>query len=206
MFRMLTTACLTLLLPCAAMAITVQVEGIAKDGEIRKVHAKCIATIDGKSTTGENLRPTVSWEGAPKGTLSYALVVSDPDVPADLRVANQKGMTITKKDDRQTFYHWVHFNIPAEVHAMPAGATFGYGTAANNTVSNSPRYDGPCPPWNDEKLHHYHFKVIALNVKKIELKSGADTLDALEAINAHSIGEGELVGTYTLNPTMRNGL
>jgi len=206
MRRTLATACLTLMLPCTAMALTIEVEGLAKDGEIHKTHAKCIATIDGKSTAGENIRPRVSWEGAPKGTLSYAIVVSDPDVPADLRLANKKDTTISKNDDRQTFYHWVHFNIPPEVHAMPAGSTFGYGTAAKNTVSNSPRYDGPCPPWNDEKLHHYHFKIIALDVKKIELESGADTLDALEAINAHSIGEVERVGTYTLNPTMRDGL
>src|SRR3546814_13406313 len=24
-------------------------------------------------------------------------------------------------------------------------------------------YDGPCPPWNDERVHRYHFEVIAMH-------------------------------------------
>ncbi len=29
--------------------------------------------------------------------------------------------------------------------------------------------DGPYPPWNDERLHHYHFRVYALDVADLGL-------------------------------------
>ena len=30
-------------------------------------------------------------------------------------------------------------------------------------------YNGPCPPWNDDTVHHYHFFVYALSVKSLGL-------------------------------------
>ena len=30
-------------------------------------------------------------------------------------------------------------------------------------------YDGPCPPWNDELLHHYRFTLYALDVPSLGL-------------------------------------
>jgi phosphatidylethanolamine-binding protein (PEBP) family uncharacterized protein len=27
-------------------------------------------------------------------------------------------------------------------------------------------YDGPCPPWNDERMHHYIFTIYALDIDK----------------------------------------
>jgi phosphatidylethanolamine-binding protein (PEBP) family uncharacterized protein len=29
--------------------------------------------------------------------------------------------------------------------------------------SNYGGYDAPCPPWNDARLHHYHFIVYAID-------------------------------------------
>jgi Raf kinase inhibitor-like YbhB/YbcL family protein len=29
-------------------------------------------------------------------------------------------------------------------------------------------YDGPCPPWNDEIVHHYVFTVFALDVERLD--------------------------------------
>ena len=31
-------------------------------------------------------------------------------------------------------------------------------------------YDGPCPPWNDERPHHYIFRLYALDTPRLQLE------------------------------------
>ena len=46
-------------------------------------------------------------------------------------------------------------------------------TASNDAMKGQYYgYDGPCPPWNDELVHHYHFTVYALSVKSLDLPAG----------------------------------
>ena len=60
-------------------------------------------------------------------------------------------------------------------------------------------YDGPFPPFNDERLHHYHFTVYALDVPSLGLEGEFKLDDVREAIEGHVLDQGELVATYTLN-------
>ncbi|HVC16119.1 MAG TPA: YbhB/YbcL family Raf kinase inhibitor-like protein, partial [Rhodanobacter sp.] len=61
-------------------------------------------------------------------------------------------------------------------------------------------YDGQCPPWNDTLVHHYHFRVYALDVAQLPLSDGFK-LDALRAaMHGHVLAEAELTGIYSLNP------
>jgi phosphatidylethanolamine-binding protein (PEBP) family uncharacterized protein len=63
-------------------------------------------------------------------------------------------------------------------------------------------YDGPCPPWNDERLHHYRFHLRALDVA-LDLHDGF-ALSELEAmLQGHVLAEAALTGTYTLNAALR---
>ena len=55
--------------------------------------------------TGKNISPALSWKDAPKGTKSFALSVYDPDAPTG-----------------SGFWHWVVFNIPADVTSLAKGA------------------------------------------------------------------------------------
>ena len=64
-------------------------------------------------------------------------------------------------------------------------------------------YDGPCPPWNDERLHHYHFRLFALDVETLELPVNYTLADLNAAMDGHVLAEAELVGTYSLNPALR---
>ena len=64
-------------------------------------------------------------------------------------------------------------------------------------------YDGPCPPWNDEIIHHYYFTVFALDVSSLELSGSFGGPDVLAAMRGHILAEGRWVGTYTLNPDLR---
>ena len=63
-------------------------------------------------------------------------------------------------------------------------------------------YDGPCPPWNDERLHHYLFRLYALDVPRLALAERFTGRQALEAIHGHILDEARLVVAYSLNPAL----
>ena len=61
-------------------------------------------------------------------------------------------------------------------------------------------YDGPCPPWNDDVVHHYHFTVYALSVSSLGLPKDFDGPAVLDAMKDKILAQGELLGLYTQNP------
>ena len=64
-------------------------------------------------------------------------------------------------------------------------------------------YDGPCPPWNDLRLHHYVFTVYALDVDKLPISGRFTGTEALAALKPHILAQASITGTYTLNPSLR---
>lgn len=207
---------LTLLAAPAAYAtspvlyLDVSAEPIVGGKPIPEKHALCIPTADGKSGPGENIRPTIRWGDAPAGTQSFAILVTDPDVPASFDDAGKEGRVVAAEAPRQLFYHWGAYNIPATATALEGGdATLplSLGTEVPNSlgsyVKRPGQFGGPCPPWNDERLHHYHFRVIALDVPTLALSAAPTTAELAEAVKGHILAENEVVGTYTLNPKLR---
>ena len=65
-------------------------------------------------------------------------------------------------------------------------------------------YDGPCPPWNDELLHHYTFTVYALDVDKLPVDGDFTVSQVKEAMAGHILAEASLMGTYTNNPAVQS--
>ena len=63
-------------------------------------------------------------------------------------------------------------------------------------------YDGPCPPWNDQRVHRYVFTVYALDVDSLDVQGKFTGAEALSAIKNHVLGQASLTGTYTLNPAL----
>jgi phosphatidylethanolamine-binding protein (PEBP) family uncharacterized protein len=63
-------------------------------------------------------------------------------------------------------------------------------------------YDGPCPPWNDTLLHHYHFTLSALDVAALPLRNGFDVSALRAAMAGHVLAQATLTGTYSLNPAL----
>ena len=61
-------------------------------------------------------------------------------------------------------------------------------------------YDGPCPPWNDEVVHNYHFTVYALSVAKLDLGADFNGAAAIAAMQGKILAQGEALGLYTTNP------
>ena len=128
---------------------------------------------------GVNISPPLSWSQAPAGTASIAILCDDPDAPAG------------------DWVHWVLFDLPpgtAQLEAgirrqakLASGATQGLNDYSHNG------YDGPWPP--PGKVHHYSFKVFALDAK-LNLGATARKADLLKAIQGHLLAQGQLIGTF----------
>lgn len=129
---------------------------------------------------GENVSPPLKWTGVPEGTRSLALAVQDPDAP------------------RGTFGHWAVFNIAPDVEQLPEaeGGKPGPGplTQAKNDFGNA-YYDGPEPPVG-HGVHHYHFRLAALDVPSLDIPGQAGVKHIWQEAQRHAIEETELVGTY----------
>ncbi|KHD87563.1 MAG: hypothetical protein OM95_13920 [Bdellovibrio sp. ArHS] len=129
---------------------------------------------------GSDMSPPLEWYGAPPGTKSYAIIVDDPDAPDP--VAPQR-----------TWVHWVVYNIPSEIHALPEN--FHDFPEETQEVENDWKalgYRGPCPPIG---RHHYHHKIYALNT--FLPQNGIYTKDdLLKAMKGHVLAEADLIGTY----------
>ena len=64
-------------------------------------------------------------------------------------------------------------------------------------------YDGPCPPWNDLRVHHYVFRLYALDVPRLPLEGRFTGYQACEALRGHILDEAQIIGAYSLNPQAR---
>ena len=129
---------------------------------------------------GENVSPPLEWQDAPPDTRSFALFVEDPDAPSGV------------------FRHWAVYNIPAERDRLPESTTAGAKTESLGHGVNdfgNPHYDGPQPP-RGHGMHHYHFRLAALDVEKLQLPPTANVAEIWKAARTHVIGEAGLVGTY----------
>jgi len=63
-------------------------------------------------------------------------------------------------------------------------------------------YDGPAPPWNDERIHHYIFRLYALDAQRVTLPPRFTGAQARAALHGHILDEAQLVGAYSLNPAL----
>jgi hypothetical protein len=139
--------------------------------------------FNGFGCKGKNLSPALFWSGAPAGTQSFAIMVHDPDAPTG-----------------SGFWHWVVYNIPADTVSIPAEAgdvkkkCMPVGVVQGRTDYGTFGYGGPCPP--PGKPHHYHFRIFALKVPKLDVPNDATAALIGFNVNANKIGEADLVGMY----------
>src|SRR3954470_18889653 len=56
-------------------------------------------------------------------------------------------------------------------------------------------YDGPEPP-KGHGLHHYHFRVAALALNRLDLQAESTVAEVWEAARPSMTAEAELIGTY----------
>lgn len=123
---------------------------------------------------GADINPPLAWEDVPDGTVSFALVVEDPDVPAAAGVS--------------VWIHWVVYDIPSVLRQIPE-AWIVEGTAGIGTRGKF-AYSGPKPP---DREHRYFFRLYALD-RMLALASGATRDELIEAMGGHVIAEAVLMG------------
>ena len=189
--------------------------------------AFCVPADEGHATFGPNRSPSLQWSGVPAEAESLAVVVVDPDVPSVPDDVNQEGRTVPRDLPRVDFYHWVLVDIPVDMDGLAEGidsdgvtpggkapGPTGHGVRGVNNYTDwfagdeqmagdYAGYDGPCPPWNDELLHHYRFTLYALDVPSLGLSGSFGGPDAIAAMEGHVLAQSTWTGTYTLNPSLR---
>ncbi len=79
----------------------------------------------------------------------------------------------------------------------------GWFAGDKDMAGNYFGYDGPCPPWNDEIVHHYVFTLYALDVPRVAVQGNFSGPDVLVAIAGHVLGQAAITGVYSLNPSVR---
>lgn len=174
-----------------------------------------------------NRNPHLAWEGAPEGTQSYVVVMHDPDVPTVGDDVNQEERTVPHDLPRTDFFHWVLVDINANTTQITAGSHSDGITPRGKDGPDGPQetrhgtndytgwfagdadmagsyfgYDGPCPPWNDERLHRYCFTVFALDTDICGVSAEFTGADVREAIDGHVLDRASLEVTYSLNPAV----
>lgn len=120
---------------------------------------------------GEDISPEFNIEDIPKGTVSLALIMEDPDAPGG------------------TWDHWIVFNIPVTSKIYKGEEP--KGIAGKNSWGNL-GYGGPCPPSGS---HRYIFKLYALDVN-IDLSKGVSKQELENKMQGHIIEEAKHTGLY----------
>ncbi len=175
-------ALLLALLPFCAFAagkFTLESAEVKPNQKIADAHV-----FKGFGCDGGNLSPSLTWKNAPQGTKSFAVTVYDPDAPTG-----------------SGWWHWLVFNIPADVTSLPAGASdsakgkLPAGAMQSKTDFGTAGYGGPCPPQGD-KPHRYIFKVFALKVPKLDLDESSSGALVGYMLNANKLGTAEFTSTY----------
>ena len=128
---------------------------------------------------GQDVSLPLTWSEGPTGTLSFALIMDDPDAPGG------------------AFTHWLIFNIPSDSYqlaeAVPTQARLPNGALQGKNDFGRIGYGGPCPPPGGP--HRYRFTVYALD-ETLGLEAGTSKTQLLAAITDHVLAQGQLTGAY----------
>jgi Raf kinase inhibitor-like YbhB/YbcL family protein len=128
--------------------------------------------------------PKLVWTNVPEGTVSFALLVHDPDT--------------TLMHTTAQVLHWMIFNIPGTARELaegiPAVATLPDGSIQLLNTGKKIGYRGMGAPAVGP-YHHYTFELFALDTK---LAAGPDATqkDVEAAMEGHILGKGVVEGRF----------
>ncbi|HKP58413.1 MAG TPA: YbhB/YbcL family Raf kinase inhibitor-like protein [Polyangiales bacterium] len=176
---------------------------------------------------GPNKSPHLAWSGAPTGTRSFAITVVDLDAPTKPDDVNKPDRTVPYDLPRAEFVHWVLTDIPSNLSELPEGkdsdgltakgkalGPTGYGVRGMNDYTGwfagdanmggvYAGYDGPWPPFNDERVHRYVVTVYALSADKLGLEGKFGYADFKKASQGKVLAQASLTSTYAIYPKAR---
>ncbi len=128
---------------------------------------------------GDDTSPPLRWDEIPKATVTFALIMEDPDAPMG------------------TFTHWILYNIPSDVNEIeriiPVKKKLPNGAIHGKNDFGKYGYGGPCPPKGEE--HRYFFRIFALR-KKLPPESANKADQFHRVIKDYIIDRAEYMGKY----------
>jgi Raf kinase inhibitor-like YbhB/YbcL family protein len=129
---------------------------------------------------GDDISPSLEWQGVPADAVSLAIICEDPDAPTP-----------------EPIVHWLAYNISPKLselpEAVPAGDIPQGGKQGKNYLAKE-EYSGPKPPVG-HGVHHYHFQVFALD-RELKFYGPPDRNAMVDAMRGHVLARGEVIGTY----------
>ncbi len=130
---------------------------------------------------GEDQSPPLAWSEVPEAARSLLLLCDDPDAPGGV------------------WHHWGLFDIPANSSGLPEGFPPGAHDGRIRQARNDFRltaYGGPCPPVGHGR-HHYHFRLLALDIESLGLPDGTACEKLEAAARDHVLETAELIGVFS---------
>lgn len=129
-----------------------------------------------------SLLPELNWTAGPPGTKSYAITFIDVTLT-------------TKTPPEPNGYHWVIYNIPADVTSLPEE----FKDAASINAKQNREYLGPCPNFagGNANTDTYEFTIYALAEESVTI-AGTGTgavRDAEMKLGASNLAKAKLTGT-----------
>lgn len=126
--------------------------------------------------------PSFTWANAPAATVSFTLILHDVD-------------SLPRKDFPDNL-HWLMFNIPATVTALPEGIA-AEARRADGTVQglNGSHKVGYLPLGARIVYHHYVAELFALDTR-LALGPDATRADVLAAMEGHVIAKAAYEGRF----------
>ena len=149
------------------------------------------ATVPEPFVEGYGHSPALRWTGVPAGTQSFALAITDPDLPEEFGFP-------------RSFAHWLVCNIPGDARELPTGAS-GTGAMPAGALELPSDfvtfgipgfgrgYGGPWPP---DREHRYYFTLYALKTARVDLDPDADLSAFHAAVLPVAIDSASFVAVY----------
>jgi Raf kinase inhibitor-like YbhB/YbcL family protein len=202
-------------------------QSIADNSLIAEEFCFGIPAPEGHVQLGRNHNPDLRFAEIPAQARSLVLICVDPDVPSKPDDVNQEGRSVPASLPRCDFYHWVMVDIPVSTQGIAAGAACSGITPRGKREPAGPKgarqglndytnwfagdpdmggnyfgYDGPCPPWNDELMHHYQFVLYATDLERCPVDGAFTGQDVMQALEGHILATASITGLYSLNPAL----
>ncbi|MBX3726090.1 MAG: YbhB/YbcL family Raf kinase inhibitor-like protein [Xanthomonadales bacterium] len=174
---------------------------------------------------GANRNPHLAWTDVPAGTASFALMCVDPDAPTVPEMVGRDDVEIPAQQPRTAFTHWLVADLPATLREIAEGSCSDGVVKGGKREPSGPAgsrqglndytgwfagdpalagdwfgYDGPFPPPNDLRLHRYEFRLLALDVARLDLPARYTRADLEAAVAGHVLAEASTYATYSLHP------
>ncbi len=139
-----------------------------------------------RAAEGHAVSPGLTWTNVPMGTVTFALLVRDPD----------SSIARTTKQ----IVHWMIFNIPGTTRELPEAtgslACLNDGSVQALNHNKEIGYMGMAAAAAGP-YHHYTFELFALDMK-LSLGPNATQTQLLKQVDGHILMKGVLVGRFHL--------